>query len=135
MTSSKSPISSCVQCEAAGEGRGHARTQVPADDGRAHQADLRFLLPEEVHKNIGVGSGRVREQVLPVENKQFVHPVREDLGLHGPSDAGTGHHGVQFHAQLVGELAALGQEFLGDLGHDRALDLAIDEYVIHSLSR
>ena len=82
-----------------------------------------------------MGCGRVREQVLPVENEQFVHPVREDLGLHGPFDAGTGYHGVQFHAQPVRELAALGQEFLGDLGHDRALDLAIYEYVIHSLSR
>ena len=77
----------------------------------------------------------VGEQVLPVEYKKLVHPVREDLGLHGPFDAGAGHHGVQFHAQFVGELAALGQEFLGDLGHDRALDLAIYEYVIHSLSR
>ena len=82
-----------------------------------------------------MGSGRVGEQVLPVEYKKLVHPVREDLGLHGPFDAGAGHHGVQFHAQLVRELAALGQEFLGDLGHDRALDLAIYEYVIHSLSR
>ena len=113
--------------EAAGQGGGHARAQVPTDDGRAHQADLRFFLLEKVHENIGMGRGRVREQVLPVEYEQFVHPVREDLGLHGPFDAGAGHHGVQFHAQLVRELA--------DLGHDRALDLAIYEYVIHSLSR
>ena len=42
--------------EAAGQGRGHARTQVPADDGRAHQADLRLLFLEKVYKDVSMGS-------------------------------------------------------------------------------
>ena len=121
--------------QAARQGRGHPRTEVAADDGRAHQADLGLFLLEEVHEDIGMGRGRVREQVLAVKYEEFVHPVREDLGLHGALDAGARHHGVEFHAQPVGEFAALGQEFLGDLGNDRAFDLAIYENVVHSSSR
>ena len=49
---------------------------------------------------------------LVVKHKELVDPVGKNLVLHLAADAGAGHHRVQLHAQLVGQLAALGEQFL-----------------------
>ena len=95
--------------KAAGQGRGHARAQVTADDGRAHQADLRLLLLEQVHEDVGMRGGGIREEFLAVKDEEFVHAIREDLVFHLALDAGTGDDGVQLDAQLIGQFTALGQ--------------------------
>ena len=124
-----------VGSQAARQGRGDPRAEVTADNGRAHQADLRLFLLEQVHKDIRMGCGRIRGQVFPVENEEFVDAVREDLFLHFPPDAGSGDDGMELHAEFGGELAALGQQFLGDLRYGRPLYLAIYKYVVHNPTR
>ena len=121
--------------EAAGKAGRNTRAQVAANHGRAHQADLRLLLLEQVHEDIRVRGGGIRKEALAVKNEEFVHAVREDLVFHFSFDTGTGHHGVQFHAQRVGELAALGQQLLGNFGNDSAFNFTINKYVVHIPNR
>jgi len=59
-----------------------------------------------------MGSRRVREQTLTVEDKQFVDTVRQNQIFHLALDACTGNNGVEFYAQFIGELATLGQQLL-----------------------
>ena len=98
--------------ETAGEARRDTRTQVASNDGGTHEANLRLLLLEEVHHDVGMRSRGVGEKLGGVEDKEFVDTVRQHLLLDFTLDAGANHDGVEFHTQLVGQLAALGQKFL-----------------------
>ena len=80
-----------------------------------------------------MGSGSVWEQPFRIENKQFIHTVRENLLLHLTFDACSGNNGMEFHTQFVGELAALGEQILRYFGNGSAFDLAIYKYVIHKI--
>jgi len=121
--------------ESAGEGTGHARPEVAADDGGAHEADLRFLPLEEIHEDVGMGSRRVGEEPRRVKDEQLVRSVGEYLVFDLPGDAGAGDHRMKLHAQPVGELAALGEEFLGYFGNLGAFCFAIYKYVVHGSIR
>ena len=117
--------------ESARERRRHAGTEVAAYHGCAHEAYLRLLLLEKVYENVGVGSRGVGEQPLAVEHEQLVNAIGQYLLLHLSLNSRSGNHGVQFHAQLCGQLAALGEQLLRHLGHSGALYLTIYEYVVH----
>ena len=115
---------------------GDPGAEVASDDGRAHQADLGIFFLEEVHQYVGVGSGSIGEESGGIEDEELVHSVGEYLALDFSGDAAAGSNCVQLHTKLVGQLAALGEEFLGDFGNCRALYLAIYEYVVfHSSTR
>ena len=98
--------------QSARQRRRHARSQVASDDRGAHQGDLRLLLLEEVDQDVGMGSGGVGEETLAVEDKQFVHTIRQDLLLDLSLDVLSGHDGVELHALLIGQFAALGEQLL-----------------------
>ena len=119
--------------EAAGEARGDARTEVAADDRGAHQADLRLLLLEEVHHDVGVGSRGVGEELGGIEDEEFVDAVRQHLLLDFALDAGADGDGVQLHAEFIRQLAALGEKFLRDFAHFGAFNLNIYKNVVHIL--
>ena len=59
-----------------------------------------------------MGSRRVREQTLTVEDKQLVDTIGQNLILNLALDASTGNNGVELYAQFIGELATLGQQLL-----------------------
>ena len=122
---------SAVGSQSAGERRRHARTQVTTYDGGTHEAYLRFFLLEQVDQYVGVWCRGVGEESLAVEHEQFIHAVWQNLCLYLALDACAGNNGVELHAELVGELASLGEQLLRYFGHDRALYLAIYEYVVH----
>ena len=71
----------------------------------------------------------------PGPSKTFVYAVGEDLVFDLAPDLRAGDHCVEFDAQFRGQFAALGEQFLGDFGHEGAFDLAIYEYVVHTLNR
>ena len=58
------------------------------------------------------GSGGVGEETLAVEDKQFVHTIRQDLLLDLSLDVLSGYDGVELHALLIGQFAALGEQLL-----------------------
>lgn len=120
-----------VGCQSAGQRRTYAGTEVTANHRGTHQTDLRLLLLEEVYDNVGVGSRCVREQSFAVENKQLVNAVGQNLILHLIFNTRTDDHGMEFHIQLIGQLAALGQQFLGNLLNLCTFNLAIYKYVVH----
>ena len=78
-----------------------------------------------------MGCRRVWEKTFGVENEQLVNAVRQYLAFHFALDACAGNHGVQLDTKLVGELAALGEQFLRHLGNGSAFYLAINKNVIH----
>ena len=120
-----------VSRQTRGQRRRHTGTEVAADDGSTHQADLRLFLLEEVHQNIRVGSRGVGEQLGSVEDKELVNTVRQNLVLHLAFDACTNHHSVEFHFQFIGEFATFGQQLLRYFLYGRTFNLAIYKYVIH----
>ena len=113
------------------EGGRNARPQVAAHHVGPHQADLRLLFLKQIDHHCRVGQRSIGRQSRRVENVQAVHAVGQDLGFDVPRDAGPGGHGLELHAQLVGQFAALGQQFLAYLGHRSAFKLAIYKYVVH----
>ena len=121
--------------QAAGQRGGHARAQVAADDRCAHEADLGFLLPEETDEDVGVGGGGIGEEHGVVKDEELVDAVGEDLLLHLALQAGARGDGVEFHAQFVRQLAALGKQFLGYFGDLCAFGFAIYKYVVHTVSQ
>ncbi len=120
-----------VGSQTAGQRRTYTGTEITADDGGTHQADLRLLLFEEVHQDIGVGSRRIGEQSLAVEDKQLVNAVGQNLIFHLALDASTGNDGVEFHSQFIGELATLGQQLLRYFLYQGTFYFAIYKYVVH----
>ena len=78
-----------------------------------------------------MGCRSVWKKALGIEDKQAVYAVGQDLVFYLAFDAGSGHDSLQLHAQLVGQLAAFGQQFLGHLLHGGSLYFAIYKYVVH----
>ena len=78
-----------------------------------------------------MGCRRVWEQAFGIEHKQLVDSVRQNLTFYIALDARAGNDGVKLNAKLVGELAALGEQFLRHFGNGGAFYLAIYEYVVH----
>ena len=117
--------------QSAGERRRHARTEVATDDGGTHQTNLRLLLLEEVDEDVGVRCRRIGEESLAVEDEEFVNAVGQYLLFHLPLDARTGHHGMQFDTQLIGQLASFGEQLLRHFGHHGALHFDIYKNVLH----
>ena len=75
---------------------------------------------------------RVREEFGSVEDKEFVDAVGEYLLLHLALDSGADDHGMELHAELIGQLAAFGQKFLRNFLHGGAFNFTIYKYVVHS---
>ena len=121
--------------EAAGQRGRYPRTEVATDHGSAHEANLRLLPLEKLHKDVSVRSGSVREQTFSVKNKELVHTVRKDLILDLTLDSGTGDHSMKLDTELIGELTAFGEQLLGDLHNGCPLYLAIYKYVVHGTIR
>ena len=101
-----------VGCQAAGERRRDARTEVASDYGCAHECYLRMLFLEEVYEYVGVRCRCIGEESLGVEHEKLIYAVRQNLAFHFILDACTCHDGVEFHAELVCKLASLGEKFL-----------------------
>ena len=78
-----------------------------------------------------MGCGRVREQSFGIKNEQFIDAIRQYLAFHFALNAGAGNHGVQLNSKLVGELAALGEQFLRHFRNGSAFYFAINKNVIH----
>ena len=114
--------------QSAGQRRRHAGSEVAADDRGAHQADLGVLLLEEVHEDVGVGSGCVGEQSFAIEDEELVDAIGQDLLFHLVPDARSGHHGMELHPQLIGQFATLRQQLLRHFLHERAFYLYIYKY-------
>ena len=74
----------------------------------------------------------VGEESLSVKHKELVYSVGKYLVLHLVLDTCAGNNGVEFHAQLVGKFAALGEQFLRNLLHLGVFYFAIYEYVVHN---
>ena len=120
-----------VGCKTAGERRRNARTEVATYNCSTHKRYLRLLLLEEVHKDVGMRSRCVREEALSVEDEELVNAVRQNLIFHLALNTSTRNHSVQLYAELVGELAALGEKFLRHFLNLSAFYLAIYKYVVH----
>ena len=88
--------------QAACKRRADARTEVAADDGGAHQADLRLLLLEEVDQDAGMGLRGVGIEALGIKDVEFVHAVGQDILLHLSGNAVSGGNSLELDAQLVG---------------------------------
>lgn len=73
----------------------------------------------------------IREQTIAVKDKDLVHAIGEYLALNLVLDACSAYYRMQFHAQFVGQFAALGEQFLRNLLHLGAFYLYIYEYVVH----
>ena len=77
--------------------------------------------------------GSVWEQSLCIENMKLVHTERQHLLLYAFEIVACG-NGFQLTSQLIGQLAALGQQFEADIGNGRAFYFKIYEYVVHDFS-
>ena len=78
-----------------------------------------------------MGRRGVGEEALGVEDPQLVDAVGQNLVFDVATDGGADDDGMEFDFQLVGQLATLGQQLLGDFAHLRALDFNIYKYVVH----
>ena len=119
--------------KAAVHGAGNARAEVTANHRCTEQANLRLLFLEEVHHERCVRVGGVGEEPFGVEHMDLVHTVGEHL-LFNSVEALACADAFELNAERVGELAALGQKFEGNIDNGRALNFAIYKYVIHRLA-
>ena len=94
--------------KAAGKRRRHARSQIATDNRCAHQADLRFLLFEEVHEDVGMWCRRVGKQALGIKDEEFIYAVRQNLAFDMAFNSRACNYGMQLHTQFVGQAAAFG---------------------------
>jgi hypothetical protein len=118
--------------QSAGKRRRHAWPEITAYHRGAHEAYLRVLLLEKVYENISMRDGCVREQTLGVEDKEFVHAIRQYLFLNSSLDSCSGNDGMQLHTQFVSQLAAFGEQLLRDFLHLNAFYFYINKNVIHN---
>lgn len=77
---------------------------------------------------------RVREQAFAVEDEQLVNAVGQNLFFHGALDARSGNDGVKFHAEFIGQLAALCEQLLRYFLYLGALYFAIYKNVVSHIS-
>ena len=94
--------------KSASKRRRHARSQIATDNRCAHQADLRFLLLKEVHQDVGMRCRCVREKPVGIKNEKLIYAVRQNLAFDMVFNTRASHHGMQLHAQLVGQAATFG---------------------------
>ena len=92
---------STVGGQSAGQGRRYTRSEVAADDGGTHQADLRLLFLEQVDKDGSVGQGSIGEEARGIEHVYAVYAERQHLFFY-TFEAGAGADGFQLAAQFVG---------------------------------
>ena len=82
-----------------------------------------------------MGSRGVGEETFAVEDKEFVNAIRQNLIFHLILNTRADNHGMEFYIQLIGQLAALGQQFLRNFLNGCAFNFAIYKYVVsHILS-
>ena len=117
--------------KSASKRRRNARSQIATDNGCAHQADLWFLLFEEVHEDVGMWCRRVWEEPFGIKDEELIYAVRQNLGFNMAFDARARNHGMELHTKLVGQTATFGQQFLRHFGHRGVFYLAIYKYVVH----
>ena len=96
--------------------------QVTADVGGADEEDLGLLVLHQVTDDLGVGVGGVDIQQLVVAVVHLVGAVAAQGLQVVLLDVLAQHHAAQLHAQVVGQLAALGEELVAG-GHNHALAL------------
>ena len=101
-----------VGSQTACQRRRHAWTEVTANHGSAHEADLRFLLFEQVDHQVGVWCRGVWEQPFTVKHKQLVNTIGQYLILDFSLDSGSSHDSMKLHTKFVGEFASFGQQLL-----------------------
>jgi hypothetical protein len=99
-----------------------AGAQVTADVGGADEEDLGLLVLHQVTDDLGVGVGGVDIQQLVVAVVHLVGAVAAQGLQVVLLDVLAQHHAAQLHAQVVGQLAALGEELVAG-GHNHALAL------------
>ena len=81
-----------------------------------------------------MGLGGVGVESFRVKHVEFVHAVGEDVLFHLSRDARARSDGFELHAELVGQLAAFGEEFERNFLDRIFVNFAIYEYVVHSLN-
>jgi hypothetical protein len=80
-----------------------------------------------------VGIGGIREKTRGIEDVHLVNAIRQYLLLDAVK-SGACADTFQLHAELVGELATLGQQFKANLCNGIAFKLTIYKYIIHVVS-
>ena len=110
--------------QTAEERRRHARAQVAAYDGGAHQAYLRLLGLEEVDQHGGVRQRCVGIEPRSVKDVNHVHTIGEHL-LFDSLQVAACHYGFELAAETVGQRATLGEQFEADVGHGALFQFAI----------
>ena len=111
------------------EGGGDAGTEVAADAGGTHQADLGFDFLEEVDEYGCVGVGGIGIETSVVHGVNHVGAVGEDLRF----DAGevrANYEGFEADTEAVGEFAAFGKEFEADIGNAAFVELAVNYKIV-----
>ena len=78
-----------------------------------------------------MGSRCVGEQSRCIEDEELIYAVGDDLFFHLSLDVGAYHHSMELHAQLIGKLATLGQQFLRNFLYLSTFYFAIYKNVVH----
>ena len=120
-----------VRGESAMQSRRDARTEVATYDVSSHQANLRFLLLEEVDEDCRVRLARIGSEAFCIEDMEFIDAIRKYLSLHFSHDSAAGSNGFELYAKRIGQLPAFSQKLLAYFGNLCAFKLAINKYTIH----
>ena len=109
-----------------------AGAQVTADVGGADQEGLGLHLLDDVADDLGIGVGVVHAQQWALAHDHLVGAVAAQLLSGGLNALAAQQQTAQVHAQLVGQVAALGDQLkIG--GHQLALTLLAEHpYILES---
>ena len=109
-----------------------AGAEVTADVGRADEEGLGLHLGDDVADDLGIGVGGVGSQQGALADNDLVGAVAAQLLSGGLNALAAQQQTAQVHAQLVGQVAALGDQLeIG--GHQLALALLAEHpYILES---
>ena len=111
------------------EGGGNAGTEVTADAGGTHQADLGLDFLEEVNQHGCVRVGGIGIETSVVHGVNHIGTVGEYLRF-DTGKVGANNEGFEADAQTVGKLATFGKEFEADIGNAAFVELAVNYKIV-----
>jgi len=115
--------------ETAVEAGRNAGTEVAADAGGAHEADLRFNFLEEVDKDGCVGIGGIGIEAFVLNLVNGVDSVGEEL-FFDVVEFVAYNDGFEFDTEFVGKDAAFGEELKADIGNTAFVKLTIYDEIV-----